>query len=69
MAFSLHQQHGQVELKIMDDGIGFDVSTGLDSGGLGLKSMQERASELGANLHINSKPGKGTTIEVVLEVD
>jgi len=66
---SLIQRNGDVDLKIVDDGIGFDITHALDSGGLGLKGIQERASELGAKLNINSEPGKGTIIEVVLEIE
>jgi len=66
---SLWKRNGSVELNIIDDGIGFNLSEALDSGGLGLKGIQERASELGAKLNINSTPGRGTIIEVVLEIE
>jgi two-component system NarL family sensor kinase len=55
-------------MKIRDDGVGFDVQQKKDSGsgssGLGLKSMRNRAKMIGADLAIESEPGKGTTISV-----
>ena len=55
-------------MKIQDDGVGFDVQqkkeSGSGSSGLGLKSMRNRAKMIGADLAIESEPGKGTTISV-----
>jgi signal transduction histidine kinase/ligand-binding sensor domain-containing protein len=57
-----------IQMNIIDDGIGFDVQSGMDSGGFGLISIQERARELGANLKIESKTGSGTSVKIVLEL-
>jgi signal transduction histidine kinase len=35
-------------------------------GGNGLRNMQARAKELKGTLHINSKPGNGTKVELVM---
>jgi two-component system NarL family sensor kinase len=55
-------------MTIQDDGVGFDVQQKKDSGsgssGLGLKSMRNRAKMIGADLSIQSEPGKGTIISV-----
>jgi signal transduction histidine kinase len=51
---------------VRDDGPGFDPST-LTTGegeGLGLASMRERASSIGAELSIGSKPGEGTEVHL-----
>jgi len=57
-------------LTIQDDGVGFDVQQKKDSGsgssGLGLKSMRNRAKMIGADLSIQSEPGKGTSISVTV---
>jgi signal transduction histidine kinase len=53
-----------VQLEIKDNGCGFDLKT--QHGGLGLHSMQERTEALGGSLTIESEPGKGTRIKVVL---
>lgn len=49
-----------ISLTITDDGKGFD--TGLQHGGNGLYTMQERARALGGNLQVQSRPGSGTTV-------
>jgi signal transduction histidine kinase len=53
-------------LDVADDGQGFD--TGLDGRGFGLKSMRERAEELGGELTVESELGKGTKIAVSIPV-
>jgi signal transduction histidine kinase len=59
--------HGKsVLLEIIDNGRGFDV-TQAPHHRLGLEIMQERAQAIGANLMIDSHPGKGTQITVLWE--
>ena len=54
---------GTLELRVTDDGIGFDPrAPGLRARRLGLTSMEERARALGGSLTIESAPGEGTTI-------
>ncbi|HEX6553402.1 MAG TPA: GAF domain-containing protein [Ktedonobacteraceae bacterium] len=48
-----------VILEVRDDGVGFDP-LGSFPGHLGLRSMQERVSNLGGSLQIESAPGQGT---------
>jgi len=54
-----------VRLQLEDDGQGFDPQA--ITGGLGLKTMQERAAALKGQLEIESRPGQGT--QVVLELN
>ena len=62
---SLARSGGQVELSITDDGAGFDLDAASRNGsGLGLVSMEERAHLVGADVHIVSEPGRGTTVRV-----
>ncbi len=58
----------RVLLSVSDNGCGFDPSAGDGRGAphLGLISMQERATAIGAHLEIDSAPGRGTTIRVEL---
>jgi two-component system, chemotaxis family, CheB/CheR fusion protein len=49
-------------LVVEDDGIGFDRTDGAAHGGFGLDGMRERAALIGAELQIESAPGKGTTV-------
>jgi PAS domain S-box-containing protein len=58
-----------VKLEIVDNGRGFDpdrVSTGQH---LGLNIMNERASDIGANLNINSKSSEGTQVILIWQSD
>jgi signal transduction histidine kinase/ABC-type uncharacterized transport system substrate-binding protein len=48
---------------LYDDGAGFDVHDLGKKGGLGVRSMEERADLLGGRFEIHSKPSKGTRIE------
>ncbi|GAB4428233.1 MAG: GAF domain-containing protein [Chloroflexi bacterium OHK40] len=60
----------QITMRVEDDGRGFDLrhvpdgQVGYEH--LGLTSMRERASALGGQLHVQSQPGRGTTITVVI---
>lgn len=57
-----HTMEG-IELQIADDGLGYEMDS-VGNGGIGLKSMQERAERLGMTLTITSSPGNGTIITV-----
>jgi signal transduction histidine kinase len=52
-------------LDVADDGQGFDAARS-NRRGFGLTSMRERAEELGGELTIESEPGKGTKIAVLI---
>ena len=49
-----------VELRVRDDGVGFEP--GANGRGLGLQSMRERAALLGGTVQLESEPGKGTMV-------
>jgi two-component system sensor histidine kinase DegS len=57
-----------VRLSVTDNGCGFDVeqNNGQNGGSFGLISMRERAEQIGAQLLVESRLGKGT--EMVVEV-
>jgi signal transduction histidine kinase len=52
-------------LKVSDDGIGFK-SKECNTGSLGLLGMKERALSIGGEIRIESAPGKGTTITLMV---
>jgi two-component system sensor histidine kinase UhpB len=57
----------QICLKIIDQGVGFDPEQQfIPPSGWGLAGMRERAESVGGNLQIQSKPGEGTTIVIVI---
>ncbi len=58
-------------LAIRDDGLGFDTSKVTEiyeqRGSFGLLNMQERAAVIGGSLHIESQPGRGTTVRLAVD--
>ena len=54
----------RVRLQVKDDGTGFDAARPGGGNGLGLRSMRERAEELGGSLDIRSAPGSGTELRL-----
>jgi signal transduction histidine kinase len=59
----LEADGGSVVLEIADDGVGFDPNGGFP-GHLGLRSMHERALEVGGSLEVVSARGSGTRVVV-----
>ncbi|MBD2100006.1 PAS domain S-box protein [Leptolyngbya sp. FACHB-261] len=57
----------QCRLQVKDDGQGFGVVGVPMSGGFGLLGMSERAERIGAQLTIESQPGQGTEIIVIVD--
>jgi len=57
------EDHG-VELTVADDGRGFAFDEA--EGGLGIAGMRERALLIGAELTIESRPGRGTTVRLTV---
>jgi signal transduction histidine kinase len=57
---------GQIlKLEVSDDVVGFEPG-GEFPGYLGLRSMRERAQRLGGTLTLESSPGAGTTVRVLI---
>jgi signal transduction histidine kinase len=54
-----------LRVRVTDDGKGFDPDAPRQRG-FGLTSMRERAEVRGGVVHVRSKPGQGTEVEVVL---
>jgi PAS domain S-box-containing protein len=57
-----------LRLSIKDNGVGFDATTTLPKGGLGLISIRERVRLAGGTLSIKSQPGQGTHVIVDVPV-
>jgi signal transduction histidine kinase len=53
-----------LEMTIVDDGRGFDPAA-VQRHRLGMGIMAERAASIGAELSVDSKPGEGTSVQVV----
>jgi signal transduction histidine kinase len=67
---TLHYRPSEIELDIQDNGIGFshDGGQGKNAGGehQGLRNMLERAGLIGARLEIDSQPGSGTCVRLIM---
>jgi CheY-like chemotaxis protein len=55
-----------LRMTVEDRGPGFDVETVRAKGGLGILSMRERARAAGGALQIESAPGQGTMVRLVV---
>jgi signal transduction histidine kinase len=63
-AVELSGAAGVICLRVVDDGIGFDPEGSGDKDGLGLVSMRERLHLIGGEIAIDSRPSRGTRIDV-----
>jgi signal transduction histidine kinase len=57
---ALRSTPGRLELRIQDDGAGFDPNQ--SPRGMGISNMRARAEELGAEFELVSRPGEGVSI-------
>jgi signal transduction histidine kinase len=60
---NVQQEPGRILLAIQDDGKGFDPR---QERGIGLLGMQERVSHLGGTFSVESLPGSGAMVCIVL---
>jgi signal transduction histidine kinase len=61
----LARQGRNVVLTVTDDGRGCDPEQ-IGPGGLGLINMRERARQLNGTFEVDSRPGRGTTVQVAV---
>jgi len=66
ISLSLRQHGDSAELRVADDGRGFDAAAGGSGTGLGLALMRERMAELGGTVAVTSVPGGGTCLSIRL---
>ena len=64
----LRMTGGRLEISVRDEGRGFSLSDLGQNGGIGIRSMEQRARLLGGTFEIHSEPGKGTTLEAWVPV-
>lgn len=65
LSFTL--QNNSLEIKLEDNGCGFDINNTNTQKGYGLKNMGQRAKQINAELTVYSEKGKGTVVRVVLD--
>lgn len=68
MEIKLHRKGPEVRMLLKDTGIGFDLEAKKQTS-YGLLTMEERVNELGGYLHMISKPGEGTSIDIRVPID
>jgi signal transduction histidine kinase len=59
----LARDNGSFVLEVADNGVGFETGHSFP-GHMGLVSMSERAQSIGAELQVESAPGKGTRVKL-----
>jgi two-component system, NarL family, sensor kinase len=57
----------QVRLSVRDDGLGFDPATTSSNGSYGLRGLQSLVQDGGGRVQVESAPGAGTTVRMVVE--
>ncbi|MGO2314953.1 MAG: sensor histidine kinase, partial [Pseudolactococcus laudensis] len=62
---SFSQTAGTLVLVVKDDGVGFDPTVG-KTASQGLKNIRERTLSLGGTVELNSAPGAGTIVKIVI---
>jgi signal transduction histidine kinase len=67
MSVGIAADDGRLTLSVKDDGCGFDPETVDLEAHFGLQGMQERANMIGGTLDIQSHPGGGTAIHLIVE--
>jgi signal transduction histidine kinase len=58
-----------LELTSRDNGKGFLINDGMYNGGIGLMNMKKRAEIIGASILIQSHPGEGTKMSLLIPKD
>lgn len=61
----LNQTENELQLKMIDNGIGFDMNSVYDLS-YGLKNIEDRVEDLAGNLQLLSQPGKGVAMDIRL---
>ncbi|MFR1049763.1 MAG: sensor histidine kinase, partial [Streptococcus salivarius] len=60
----LYQNSQEIQLKMLDNGVGYDLNASTDEMSYGLKNIQERVDEMAGTVQFLSATGKGTSIDV-----
>lgn len=64
VSINLKRSGDDIQMRIRDNGRGFDMSQAAKSHGLGLAGMQTRAEGCGGVSHLKTSPGNGVEIEI-----
>jgi signal transduction histidine kinase len=64
VTIGVHDDGAALEIRVEDDGIGFDADVAPRRGHLGLANLRDRAAALGGTLTIETQPGNGTSLRI-----
>ncbi len=64
VTIGLHDDGRFLDLRVEDDGVGFDPDVAPPSGHLGLANLRDRTAALGGTFTIESEPGHGTRLRI-----
>lgn len=67
MTIRMARHKHQILFEIIDNGLGFDISSLTQTTGDGVNNMQERSKLINGDFSIQSQPGNGTTVRVTFE--
>lgn len=62
LVLCVSKDHSNVVIQVIDDGKGLDLTR--KTKGIGLRNMRSRATTIGAQLMVSSKPEEGTSIQI-----
>lgn len=62
LALTITDSPTSLQLRLSDDGCGFDAARAGSDGRFGLRGMHERARIMGGELEVDTHPGSGTTV-------
>jgi two-component system NarL family sensor kinase len=62
MELQLIRHPGELTVLVEDNGVGFDPAALGAEAGIGLKNIESRLAYLGGTFHVDSRPGRGTTV-------
>ena len=63
---SLDVGNDSVTLEVTDDGVGLSQKAAVDTGGLGLRNIRERATRLGGEVHVVEGEPRGTQVRWIV---
>jgi len=69
VAVTLVSSNHALDLRVSDDGQGFDLESAQSGYSYGLLGMSERARLIGGTLQVDSSPGAGTMVSINLPLD
>lgn len=69
IGISVDYNQGELRLLLEDDGLGFEYPVTAGGTGIGISNMKKRAEQAGAELAIESAPGKGTHLRVFVPAE